>query len=82
MPYKIIDIIIVRGLQQLNIYNKLNPVEIKIGRNKIDSDLAKYQKFKCRFLVDGLLFSSTIVNDTSRIFITTNDLNDAKKLFT
>ena len=61
MSYKIIDITIVRGLQQFDQYNKLNPIEIKIDRNKIVADLAKYQKLKCRFSVDGILFSSAMI---------------------
>ena len=41
------------------------------------TDIVKYQNFKYHFIVDGLLFSSAILNDTSTIF-TTRGLNDAK----
>ena len=58
---------------------KLSPIEIKIDGNKMVSDLAKYQKIKHYFIVDGLLFSSVISNDANTNFITASGLNDAKK---
>ena len=60
----------------INTINKLNPTEIKIDGNKIVTDLAKYH-----FIVDGLLFSSAISNDTNNIFITGSSLNDTKQAF-
>ena len=37
----------------------------------------RYKNCKFRFLVDSLLFTSDITNDTSSIFITYNGLNEA-----
>lgn len=71
-------ITIVRVLQQFDKYNKLNPIEMKIDRNKIVGDLAKYQEFKYHFIIDGHLFNSAISNNTNTIFITANGLNDGK----
>ena len=53
-------------------------IEIKLDGNKIIGDLAKCQKLKYRFLIENLLFSSAILNDTNTIFITVNGLNEPK----
>ena len=37
-------------------------------------------KYKYRFIINSLLFSSAIEGDINAIFITTNDLNDAKQI--
>ena len=75
MSYELIDTIHIKGLQQLDQYNQLNPVQITIKLNKIIADLARYKNLKYRFMVDGLLFSSAITNDNKVIFITCNKLN-------
>ena len=75
MSYELIDTIHIKGLQQLDQYNQLNPVQITIKSNKITADLARYKNLKYRFMVDGLLFSSAITNDNKVIFITCNKLN-------
>ena len=38
------------------------------------------KRFKYIFIANSLLFSSSIKEDTKVIFITTNDLNDAKEI--
>ena len=78
MSYEIIRTIIVRGLQHFDKYDQFNLIQVKIDGNKIVADLAGYQKFKYRFVVDGLLFSSAILNDTNIIFVICTGLNDAK----
>ena len=75
MSYELIDTIHIKGLQQLDQYDQLNPVQITIESNKIIADLARYKNLKYRFMVDGLLFSSAITNDNKVIFITCNKLN-------
>ena len=75
MSYELIDTIHIKGLQQLDQYDQLNPVQITIESNKIIADLARYKNLKYRFMVDGLLFSSAITNDNKIIFITCNKLN-------
>ena len=54
MSYKIIDTIIIRGLQQFDKYSKLNPIEM--NGNKIIADLAKYQKSQYQFLIKKYQF--------------------------
>ena len=54
----------------------MNPIEAKLDSNKIFERLANYKKY--RFLVESLLFSSNLENDTNVIFITCDGLSDAK----
>ena len=57
----------------------MNPVEITLDSNEIVEDLSKYRKFKYRFLIQSLLLSSNLRNDTNVIFIMCNDLSDARE---
>ena len=54
----------------------MNPIEAKLDSNKIFERLANYKKYK--FLVESLLFSSNLENDTNVTFITCDGLSDAK----
>ena len=78
MSCELIDTIYVKGLQQYDQCDKLNPVQILIKSNTVIADLTRYKNHKYSFLVDRLLFSSAITNDTNTIFITCNGLNEAK----
>ena len=49
-----------------------------IKSNAIVADLTRYENYKYRFLVDSLLFSSAITNDTNAFFMICNGLNEAK----
>ena len=40
----------------------------------------KYKNYRYRFLLQSLLFSSNILNETDVIFLTTNGLNKAKEV--
>ena len=57
----------------------MNPVQITFDSNEIVEDLSKYKRFKYRFLIESLLFSSNLQNDTDVIFITCNGLSDARE---
>ena len=62
-------------------YMKINPIDIWITDPEIQTKLLHYSKrFKYIFIANSLLFSSSIKEDTKVIFITTNDLNDAKEI--
>ena len=56
----------------------MNPIEVTLDSNEIIERLANYKKYKYRFLVENLLFSSNLENDTDVIFITCDGLSDAK----
>ena len=81
MNKKIIDQVIIEGFQDFEQYMKINPINIEISDSEIQTKLLFYsKKYKYRFIVNSLLFSSSIKEDTKAIFITTNGLNDAKDL--
>ena len=79
MLQEIIKIVHVLGLQRFINYKRMNPVEITLDSNEIVEDLSKYRKFKYRFLIQSLLLSSNLRNDTNVIFIMCNDLSDARE---
>ena len=57
----------------------MNPVEITLDSNEIVEDLSKYKRFKYRYFIQSLLFTSNLQNDTNIIFMTCNNLSDAKE---
>ena len=57
----------------------MNPIEVSLDLNDIIKRLAKHKKFKYRFLIENLLFSSNLENNTNVIFVTCHGLSDAKE---
>ena len=57
----------------------MNPIDVNLDSNDIIEKLVKYKKFKYRFLIESLLFSSNLENDTDVIFVTCDGLLDAKE---
>ena len=81
MNRRIIDEVKIEGFQNFQQYMKINLINIRITDSEIQTKLLLYSKrYKERFTVDSLLFSSSIKEDTKAIFITTNGLNDAEDL--
>ena len=78
MPMEIMETIHVLGLQNFVNYERMNLIEVTLDSNVIIERLANYEKYKYRFLVENLLFSSNLENDTNVIFITFDGLSDAK----
>ena len=76
-----IDTIFIKGLQNFDKYDIINPTEIKIEEDKFLKNLQKYfnKNYMHRFLVDALLFSSGITNEASVLFITCNGLSEASE---
>ena len=74
MPQEIIETIRVLGLQNYVNYKRMNAIEITLDSNDIIEKLSNYKKFKYRFLIENLLFSSNLENDTDVIFVTCNGL--------
>ena len=54
-------------------------MEVILDSNDIIKRLANYKKFKYRFLIENLLFSSNLENHTNVIFVTCDGLSDAKE---
>ena len=73
---QIIDSIEILGIQNSD-YNFLNPIYISITSNSLIQKLTKYRKYRYRFVLQSLLFSSNIENDTDAIFLTSDGLNNA-----
>ena len=74
------DKIRIVGLQYYDLDEKLNPIEIKIRDSKIQGKLSRYgtQLYKYLFILDSLLISSSVVQDTNVIFLICNGLNNAR----
>ena len=79
MSYVIVDEVKIGGLNSFDKYDKLNPVEVSIRDSDVNTFLSKYSKnYKYRFIINNLLFSTTLGKETNVIFVGCNGLNDAK----
>ena len=72
-----VDKILISGLQHLEQYHKLNPIDSKIGNSQIISLLSNYGKYRPK--ITSLLINGSFNQTTNVIFITCNRLSDAKK---
>ena len=70
MSPEIVDTVHILGLQNFDDYGRFNPVEITIDSNKIIQTLSNYKKYKFRFIVQSLLFSTNLQSNTDVIFMT------------
>ena len=78
---KFVDEFKIEGFQNLQQYLKINPINIEINDLQIQNKLFFYtNKYKYRFIVNSVLFRSSIQEDTNAIFIDTNRLNVAKEI--
>ena len=77
-----LDSLFVRDHQDFDLYEQLNPLEIKIMDDTVINKLNKYKQIKYRFTPLGLLFPASIQNDTNQIFLTCQELNKAKTALT
>ena len=78
MNLETVDTICILGIQD-NDVNFLNPITISISSDTVIQKLTKYKKYRYRFLLESLLFSSNVENDTDVILISCEGLNDAKQ---
>ena len=78
MKNEIVDEIPILGIQNSE-FNVLNPIYISINSNNIISRLQLYRNNKFRFVLNTLLFSSNIVNNTDVIIVTSNGLRETKQ---
>ena len=88
-----IERVIVRGQQKLDFHDVLIPVEIEINDDSILNILKNIKIFVMYVVMYslhklihyykltpvGLLFPSSVTNDTKKIFVKCRELNDAKK---
>ena len=76
-----VDTLIIRSQQDFELHDQLNPIKIKIDDDQINNALKKYKGATYHFTPVGLLFHSSVTNDTSQIFVTCRKLNTAKTAF-
>ena len=63
---KIIDEFRIEDLQSFDQYTKINPINIQITETTIQNKLSAYSKqYIYKFIINILLFSSSIQNDTN-----------------
>ena len=74
-----IETITVRGQQKFEIENKLSPVEIEINDDRVLNTLKRYKNIYYELTPIGILFPSSVANNTKQIFATCRELNEAKK---
>ena len=75
---EIIHFVLKPGQQSFEEEAEISPIEIKPKNDKIQNMFEKYKKYVARLRLEGSLFSSSMKNDTEKIFLTTNGLVDAK----
>ena len=80
MSYQLLDGFRIVGIQNYNLYEKLNSFYINIGVSEIQGKLSRYgtQHYKYRFIIDSLLISPSVVQDKNVIFLICNRLMDAR----
>ena len=69
---------LILGIQNSE-FNVLNPIYVSISSDGIITKLQLHKNYRYRFILQSLLFSSNIVNDTDVIIITANGLNNTKQ---
>ena len=72
---EIIEKIKIFGIQNSE-YNFLNPVYISITSDHIKQKLTNFRKYRYRFVLESILFSSNIENETDVIFVTCDGLSN------
>ena len=72
---EIIETIKIFGIQNTD-YNFLNPVYISIRSYHIKQQLTNFKKYRYRFVLESILFSSNINNETDVIFVTCDGLSN------
>ena len=78
VDFELVDEIPILGIQNSE-FNVLNPIYVSISSDAIITKLQLYKNYRYRFVLQSLLFSSNIVNDTDVIIITANGLNNTKQ---
>ena len=78
MGAEIVDEIQILGVLDKNI-NFLNPIVVSISSDDLIRELTKYKKYRYRFVLESLVFSSNFENNTNVIFVSCEGLNDPKE---
>ena len=77
----IVNELIIEGFQNFQQYLNINAISNQFNGLEIQNRLLFYEnKYKHRFIINSVLFSSSVQKDTNAMFIITNGLNDAKEI--
>ena len=79
MAGEIVDTVNILGMQNTD-YSFLNPIYIWINSDIVIQKLTKYKNYRYRFVLQSILFSSNIENETDVILVVSNRLNNVKKV--
>ena len=75
----LIDEVKIGGLQNHNVYAKLNHVDISIRDSELNFFLSRYnRRYNYLIVINNLIFSSSVTQDTNVIFLSCNGLKNAK----
>ena len=72
------ETLIIRGQQSFELHDQVNPVQITINDDRVLNISKKFKNSNYKLTPIGLLFSSSVQNDTKQIFITCREINDAE----
>ena len=72
----VLDFVIICGQQGFYEQQAINPIDIRVENNRIQNVFDKYARNKVQFALEGILFSSSVKNDTEKIFLETTGLTD------
>ena len=64
-----VETVIIRGQQDFELHDQLNPIEIKIDNDQIINFLKKYKGALYQFTPIDLLVPSSVTNDTNQILL-------------
>ena len=67
-----IETVTVRGQQQFDLHNILNPIETEINNDRIISILKNQKYTYYKLMPIGILFPSSVANDTKQILVLNN----------
>ena len=70
MSCEIIDQIRIGGPQN---FDRYEPCRYKHKNSEVNTFLSRYRRYKYRFVIDNLLFSSVLRNNTNVIFVVVTD---------
>ena len=72
------ETLIIRGQQSFELHDQVNPVQITINDDRVLNISKEFKNSYYKLTPIGLLFSSSVQNDTKQIFITCREINDAE----
>ena len=78
LDFELVDEIPILGIQNSE-FNILNPIYVSISSDAIITRLQLYKNYRYRFVLQSLLCSANIENETDVILVTANGLSNAKK---